>query len=111
MSELPALSKSVNVTFIPWSYAALGISFYLFTNAFIYALTKLWLMNKENLLIKKRRNLELENSISEVTVSKSTVLQVEDPTQESILADSSSRADSTQPSISSDSTTSQEETS
>ena len=42
-------------------------------------------MNQENVLPKKRRDIALENSISELSAPKSPGLHVEDPIQENIL--------------------------
>uniref|UniRef100_A0A915NG13 Uncharacterized protein n=1 Tax=Meloidogyne floridensis TaxID=298350 RepID=A0A915NG13_9BILA len=105
MSDLSALSRGVNNVFLPWSYAALGISL----NAGIYAVTTLLLINKENILNKERWLLGLEEElISGIDVS--SVISIEDPIQEEgILVDSQFQIDSTPPSNTPDSSTSQEE--
>uniref|UniRef100_A0A914L9G1 Candidate secreted effector n=1 Tax=Meloidogyne incognita TaxID=6306 RepID=A0A914L9G1_MELIC len=109
MSYLSALSRGVNNVFLPWSYAALGISLYFFINAAIYAATTLLLINKENILNKERWLLGLEEEIiSEIDVS--SVISIEGPIQEEgILVDYQFQIDSTPPSNTPDSSSSQEE--
>ncbi|KAF7638878.1 hypothetical protein Mgra_00001687 [Meloidogyne graminicola] len=76
------------------------------SNALFYALTRFWLIMKENHLSKQRWIEEFEgSSVSELCASRSSVLKVEDPTQDSIPeVDSRSFVDSTQVTISKSST-------